>query len=130
MPRYRVTLRHTTVEVVEAENPYQAAVVASAAHAGDVEVSQVASAVGRPTSKNGRRRSVKKQTAKKVPAKKKRQLSPETRAKLAQNLTKGPRCSGGETEDHCEEEAADGEALTASRGKPTLNPPRSWWRLA
>jgi len=88
MPRYRVTLRHTTVEVVEAENPYQAAVVASAGHAGEVEVTQVASAVGRPASTNGRRKSANKQAAKKVPAKKKRQLSPETRAKLAQNLTK------------------------------------------
>jgi hypothetical protein len=93
MPRYRVTLRHTTVEVVEAENPYQAAVVASAGHASEVEVTHVASAVGRPASTTGRRQSAKKQAAKKqaakkLPAKKKRQLSPETRAKLAQNLTK------------------------------------------
>jgi hypothetical protein len=88
MPRYRVTLRHTTVEVVEAENPYQAAVVAVAGHAGEVVVTQVASAVGRPTPTKGRRKSAKKQLAKKVPAKKKRQLSAETRAKLAQNLTK------------------------------------------
>jgi hypothetical protein len=88
MPRYRVSLRHTTTEIVEAENPYQAAVVASARHTGDVEVTQVASAVGRPASTNRRRKSVKKQATKKVPAKKKRQLSPETRAKLAQNLTK------------------------------------------
>ena len=88
MPRYRVTMRQTTVEVVEAENPYQAAVVASAAHAGDIEITHVAPAVGRPASKNGRRKSVKKQAAKKVPPKKKRQLSPETRAKLAQNLKK------------------------------------------
>jgi hypothetical protein len=88
MPRYRVTLRHTAVEVVEAENPYQAAVVASAGHADEVEVTQVASAVGRPVSTNGRRKQAKKRAAKKVPAKKKRRLSPETRAKLAQNLTK------------------------------------------
>ena len=88
MPRYRVTLRETTVEVVEAENPYQAAVVASARHAGDVEIANVAPAVGRPASTNGRRKASKKQAAKKAPAKKKRQLSPETRAKLAQNLTK------------------------------------------
>ena len=88
MPRYRVTLRQTTVEVVEAENPYQAAVVASAAYAGEIEITHVASAVGRPRATNGRRKSTKKQAAKKVPAKKKRQISPETRAKLAQNLKK------------------------------------------
>jgi hypothetical protein len=88
MPRYRVTLRATTFEVVEAENPYQAAVVAAARHGGDIEIAQVAPAVGRPVSTKGRRRAVKKQAAKKVPAKKKRQVSPETRAKLAQNLAK------------------------------------------
>jgi hypothetical protein len=88
MTRYRVTLRTTTVEIIAAENPYQAAVVASARHRGDVEVTQVAPAVGRPASTKGRSRAVKKQAAKKVPAKKKRQLSPQTRAKLAQNLAK------------------------------------------
>src|SRR5262245_14352612 len=87
MARYRVTLRTTTVETVEAENPYQAAVVASNRHGGDVEVTRVVVAVGRPAT-TGSRRSVKKASTKKAPAKKKRQLSPETRAKLAQNLAK------------------------------------------
>src|SRR5438552_3559846 len=41
MPKYRVTLRHTSVEIVEADNPYQAAVVASAGHGDDVEIANV-----------------------------------------------------------------------------------------
>ena len=98
MTRYRVTLQTTAFEVVEADNPYQAAVLASGRHRGDVEVTQVARAVGRPpAAKAGRRgtgkkrattKRTKKAAAKKAPAKKKRQLSPETRAKLAQNLAK------------------------------------------
>src|SRR5436309_1932177 len=89
MSRYRVTLQTTSVETVEAENPYQAAVLASARHEGHVSVSQVTRAVGRPAAvRAGKRSSVKKRAAKKAPVKKKRQLSPETRAKLAQNLAK------------------------------------------
>lgn len=98
MARYRVTLRATSFEIVDAENPYQAAVLASARHSSDVEVTQVARAVGRgPAAKVGKRGAVKKRASKKqtrkaatknAPAKKKRQLSPETRAKLAQNLAK------------------------------------------
>jgi hypothetical protein len=89
MTRYRVTVQTTTTEVVEAENPYQAAVLASARHGGDAEVTQVARSVGRPAgAKRAGRKTTKKRTAKKAPVKKKRQLSPETRAKLAQNLAK------------------------------------------
>ena|SRR5436305_14155267 len=89
MARYRVTLQTSALEVVEADNPYQAAVLASARRGGDAEVTAVVPAVGRPTgAKAGKRVSSKKQTTKKVPTKKKRQISPETRAKLAQNLAK------------------------------------------
>src|SRR6266536_899999 len=88
MAKYRVTLRATTVETVEAPNPYQAAIAVSDRHGGDVEVTQVVSAVGRAPATDGRGRAVKKQAAKKAPAKKRRRLSPEARAKLAQNLVK------------------------------------------
>jgi hypothetical protein len=89
MPRYRVTLRRTTVEIVEAPNPYQAAIVASDRGGGDAEVTSVAPAVGRPSASTGPRSAAKatKKTAKKA-RKKRRPLSPEARAKLAQNLVK------------------------------------------
>ena len=78
MPKYRVTLRINSVEIVEADNPYQAAAVISARRGGDVEIADVRPAVGRaPAAK-----------AAKKTAKKRRQLSPEARAKLAQNLVK------------------------------------------
>src|SRR5436309_15864894 len=81
MPRYRVTLRRTSVETVEANNPYQAAVIASGRHSDGAEIADVRPAVGRPAATNA------KQTTKKI-AKKRRRLSPEARAKLAQNLVK------------------------------------------
>jgi hypothetical protein len=79
MPKYRVTLSRTTVEIVEAPNPYQAAIIASGRSGNDVEIADVRPAVGRPT--------VTKATTKKV-AKKRRPMSAATRAKLAQNLVK------------------------------------------
>ena len=93
MPRYRVTLTLTTVEIIEAPNPYQAAILASDRGGGDVEVASVTPAVGRPTAATGRRPASKtaKKTAKKTvkkARKKRRPLSPEARAKLAQNLVK------------------------------------------
>jgi len=89
MPRYRVTLTLTTVEIIEAPNPYQAAILASDRGGGDVEVASVTPAVGRPTAATGRRPASKtaKKTVKKA-RKKRRPLSPEARAKLAQNLVK------------------------------------------
>jgi hypothetical protein len=84
MPRYRVTLRRSSVEIVEASNQYQAAVVARDLFGDSVEVADVAPAVGRPSNANGARAAA---PAKKV-AKKRRPLSPEARAKLAQNLVK------------------------------------------
>ena len=87
MPRYRVTLRRSSVEIVEASNQYQAAIVARDLFGDSVEVADVAPAVGRPpVGKAGRKASASKAT-KKV-AKKRRPLSPEARAKLAQNLVK------------------------------------------
>jgi hypothetical protein len=85
MPRYRVTLRRSSVEIVEASNQYQAAIVARDLFGDSVEVADVAPAVGRPPAANARSAGPAK--AKKV-AKKRRPLSPEARAKLAQNLVK------------------------------------------
>src|SRR3974390_356822 len=78
MAKYRVTLRVSRTETVEADNPYQAAVISSARHDGNAEVVEVHRAAGRPAAKK---------RAKKV-GKRRRQLSPEARAKLAQNLVK------------------------------------------
>ena len=85
MPKYRVTLRYTTIEIVEATNLYHAAIVAADLHSEGVEIADVRPAVGRPTSKV--RKTAAKKTVKKV-AKKRRPMSPEARAKLAQNLVK------------------------------------------
>ncbi len=82
MPRYRVTLRRSSVEIVEASNQYQAAIVARDLFGDTVEVADVSPAVGRPPVTGG-----KAKASKKV-AKKRRPLSPEARAKLAQNLVK------------------------------------------
>jgi hypothetical protein len=84
MPRYRVTLRRSSVEIVEASNQYQAAIVARDKFGDSVEVADVSPAVGRPPVSTGRGA---KKAGKKV-AKKRRPLSPEARAKLAQNLVK------------------------------------------
>jgi len=85
MPKYRVTLRRNSVEIVTANNPYQAAIVASDLLGEGVEVADVRPAVGRPASTV--RKTPAKKSLKKV-AKKRRPLSPEARAKLAQNLVK------------------------------------------
>lgn len=87
MPRYRVTLRRSSVEVVEASNQYQAAIVARDLFGDSVEVADVTPAVGRPSTTNGVRAAAPAAATKKV-AKKRRPLSPEARAKLAQNLVK------------------------------------------
>ena len=85
MSRYRVTLRRDSVEIVTADNPFQAAVVAADLFGGGVEVADVRPAVGRAPSTAGKMAT--KKTVKKV-AKKRRPLSPEARAKLARNLVK------------------------------------------
>jgi hypothetical protein len=85
MSRYRVTLRRNSVEIVTADNPFQAAIVASDLFGERVEVADVRPAVGRPTS--NATMTTPKKSVKKV-AKKRRPLSPEARAKLAQNLVK------------------------------------------
>ncbi len=89
MSRYRVTLRRTSVEIVTADNPYQAAIVASDLFGEGVEVADVRPAVGRAAS-NATKSAAKntgKKAVKKV-AKKRRPMSPEARAKLAKNLVK------------------------------------------
>jgi hypothetical protein len=86
MPRYRVTLTRTTVAIVEAPNPYQAAIIANEL-GGDAEIVSVAPARGRAAASAGGRAGKAAKAGKKV-AKKRRPLSPEARAKLAQNLVK------------------------------------------
>jgi hypothetical protein len=83
MPRYRVTLRRSSTEIVEATNQYQAAIVARDLFGDSVEVADVSPAVGRPpvTKTKGAAKVTKV-------AKKRRPLSDEARAKLAQNLVK------------------------------------------
>jgi hypothetical protein len=86
MPRYRVTLRRSSVEIVEASNQYQAAIAARDLFGDSVEVADVSPAVGRPpVTATGRKSAT---AGKKKAAKKRRPLSPEARAKLAQNLVK------------------------------------------
>jgi hypothetical protein len=87
MPRYRVTLRRSSVEIVEASNQYQAAIVARDLFGDTVEVADVSPAVGRPAATKSAGTLGAAKTVKKV-AKKRRPLSPEARAKLAQNLVK------------------------------------------
>jgi hypothetical protein len=87
MPKYRVTVRHTSVEIVEADNPFQAAVVASNSH-HEGEIAEVRPAVGRiPATARKVAAKTAKKTTKKV-VKKRRPLSPQARAKLAKNLVK------------------------------------------
>jgi hypothetical protein len=81
IPKFRVTLSRKSVEIVTADDPYQAAIIASQGQ-GDVEVADVRLAVGRAPASTGIRTAAK--TTKKV-AKKRRPMSPEARAKLAQN---------------------------------------------
>jgi len=83
MPRYRVTLTRTSVEIVDAPNPYEAAIAASN-QSGAGEVLDVRPAVGRPATSATKNRATKATKA----TKKRRPLSPATRAKLAQNLVK------------------------------------------
>ena len=84
MSRYRVTLRRDSVEIVTADNPYQAAIIAAQGQ-GDVEIADVRRAVGRAPASTGIPTASK--SAKKV-ARKRRPMSAEARAKLAQNLVK------------------------------------------
>jgi hypothetical protein len=88
MPRYRVTLRYSAVEVVEAANPYMAALVVHDLHGDGVEVADVRPAVGRTAATTTVRKATKTATATKKVAKKRKPMSAENRAKLAQNLVK------------------------------------------
>jgi len=83
MPRFRVTLKRTSVEVVEADNQFMAALAARDRYGEGVEIADVTPAVGRPPAHTAKtRRPAKKAT------KKRRPMSAETRAKLAKNLAK------------------------------------------
>jgi hypothetical protein len=76
MPKYRVTTTIETTKVVEADNPFQAAVLVGG------NVTDVRPARGRVAGATKATKSVKKV------AKKRKPLSPEARAKLSQNLVK------------------------------------------
>jgi len=76
MAKYRVTTTIETTRVVEADNPFQAAVLVGG------NVTDVRPARGRLAGTTKATRAVKKVASKRKP------LSPEARAKLAQNLVK------------------------------------------
>src|SRR5258705_2055004 len=76
MAKYRVTTTIETTKIVEADNPFQAAVVVGG------NVTDVRPARGRVAGATKTTKAVKKVT------KKRKELSPEARAKLAQNLVK------------------------------------------
>ena len=76
MAKYRVTTTIETTRVVEADNPFQAAVLVGG------NVTDVRPARGRTAGATKIASPVKKVTKKRKP------LSPEARAKLAQNLVK------------------------------------------
>ena len=76
MPKFRVTTTIETTRVVEAENPFQAAVLVGGS------VTDVRPARGRVAAASKATKVTKKV------AKKRKPLSPEARAKLAQNLVK------------------------------------------
>ena len=95
MPRYRVTLRYSAVEVVEAGNPYMAALVVHDVHGDGVEISDVRPAVGRTAATTTVRKATKTATATKKSAKKRKPMSAENRAKLAQNLVKARAARAG-----------------------------------
>ena len=90
MPRYRVTLRRSSIEIIEAPNPFQAAILASERSGGNVEIESVTPAVGRLPASTGARKVNKPSVAKttKKVAKKRRPISAENRATLAQNVAK------------------------------------------
>ena len=112
MPRYRVTLRRSSVEIVEAVNQYQAAIAARDLFGDSVEVANVAPAVGRPPVTTGRKGA--KKVTKKV-AKKRKPLSPEARAKLAQNLVKARAARAAKHKSAQREAAKKARATKATR---------------
>jgi len=75
MARYKVTVKTSVTEFVDAENPYMAAVTVAERHGRDAEIADVRPAGGRSAGPA-------------TGAKPKRQISPEAKARLAQNLVK------------------------------------------
>src|SRR5690348_16347560 len=90
MPRYRVTVQRATVETIDAENPYMAAVAVSDRYGDGATVTDVRPATGRPARRTSatKRTTAKKTVTKKAVAKKRKPLSPAARARLAENLKK------------------------------------------
>src|SRR5438128_606674 len=80
MPRYRVTIHLSSVETIEAANPYMAAAAAIERHGSGTTVTDVRPATGRPVGRTA--------ATKAAAAKKRKPLSPAARARLAENLKK------------------------------------------
>ena len=127
MPRYRVTLRRSSVEIVEASNQYQAAIVARDLFGDSVEVADVAPAVGRPPVTQGAGAGGATKTTKKV-AKKRRPLSPEGARQARAEPREGPRGTRRQGQGHEarreddetgeeDDEARRQEALTSGRAE-------------
>jgi hypothetical protein len=85
MARYRVIVRTTSTDVVDAENEYMAAVLVAERYGNGVEIAEVRPAVGRVAA-NGKTNGAHNGAA--TAKKKRRSLSPEAKARLAQNLVK------------------------------------------
>ena len=89
MPRYRVTVQRATVETINAENPYMAAVAVTERFGKGTIVTDVRPATGRPAGRtSATKTTAKKITTKKIAARKRKPLSPAARARLAENLKK------------------------------------------
>ena len=88
MARYRVVVRHTSTEVVDAENEYMAAVIVADRLGNGAEIADVQRANGR-TGSNGNGNGHGSANGNGTTTKKKRRpLTPEARANLAANLVK------------------------------------------
>ncbi len=131
MPRFRVTLSMMTEEIVDADNPFQAALIASQlSRHSDAEIADVRSVLGRPAA--GKAAPVTSGASSKTPkkvAKKRRPMSAENRAKLAQNLVKARAARAAKAAGI---KKTVGKKTTtkrvAGRKATTKGPPRRRWR--
>jgi hypothetical protein len=85
MARYRVLVRTTSTDFVDAENEYMAAVMVAERYGNGVEIAEVRRAAGNANG-NGRANGTRNGSA--TAKKTRRPLSPEAKARLAQNLVK------------------------------------------
>jgi hypothetical protein len=83
MARYEVTVRIARTEIIDADNEYMAAVTAAERHGNGVEIADVRAASGRLKPVGGT-----PAAGATAPKKARRPVSPEARARLAQNLVK------------------------------------------